>query len=807
MTREPNNQDDGLDIEIDVLGILQRRYSLIIFGVFLGLLGAGLFYATQVPMYESELAVHVGQRSSELTSTGREDGTGSLVAEQTLATHMELFASRRIIDEAIRKENLTPLLELKEDEKPVDVVLKRLEVTHGGKGLAKGANILRATYRDTDPDNAATILAAIFNAYKDYIDSQSRSVSAEAAELIAKALVENETAVKDADAAYRANIAQLPALVSTRNDGRDQVEDVHRMRLVNIESELATVRANLAEARSRYAVIGDFLRTRNPEELSDAEVMALLNEREVRRLMAFVDIATNRAFETTDEQRSRAVTSESTRAEYDKLLELLAKREALLERVGPGHSSVETVNRQIASIENYLQDARAGQAEAFRGMKFSPALMLANYYSVLQSDITELSKREEELLALSDEEAQMAKEVETLFMASTALRNSLDRAQSRYDEVFKRLQEINLTSDYAGFTTELIAPPLPNEKIVWPSKRILGTIGLLAGGMLGLGLALVAELTDRTFKTPEDVEKSLGSSILVHIPKLELTRLRRKVAKESGVDPMVTTLHTPRGSESETFRVLRTSILFSAKKGNHKVFMVTSPSPGDGKSTTISNLAVSLAQTGKRVLLVVADMRRPTIGSKFGIDRRPGLSDYLEDRSPLDECCHVCEQANLVICPEGSKTSVPAELLESDRFADFVAEAREAFDYVLIDCPPVLAVADPVIVAEHADGVLLTIKVEKKNRNLVQRAHEVLAEHEVNLLGVVVNATDSSKRGYGYSSYNYYGKKEYGYVAAYRSYYAASDTDDPTTPTSTSASTSSRTKSSKSKPPKSPASV
>ncbi len=144
-----------------------------------------------------------------------------------------------------------------------------------------------------------------------------------------------------------------------------------------------------------------------------------------------------------------------------------------------------------------------------------------------------------------------------------------------------------------------------------------------------------------------------------------------------------------------------------------QTMMVTSPHPGDGKSTTISNLAVSFAQTGKKVLLIDSDMRRPTIAKVFGIDATPGLADKLRGTLDLPQVVQGTDVPNLSIMSHGSPTSEPAELLESVQFTNLLLECRKEFDLILIDAPPLLAVADPSIIAPLVDSVLLTVQVRK----------------------------------------------------------------------------------------------
>ena len=783
MIAQPDKQADSdqLDINLDVIGIVKRRYPLIMLGILIGTVVAAIYYLQQAPIYESTLTVLVGQRSSELTSTGKGDAEGSnMVQDGILSTHMELFTSRKIINQAITEHQLVLSSASSEGGSPVDRVRSNLTVNKGGAGLAKNASILKATFRDGDPENAVKVLTAVYESYKKYIDSQSKNVGEDAAELIAKAQIKNEEELRQADEEYRKFVQSVPAFITSNSLGSDSLSDIHRVRLNKIEDELAVIRSTLAETRSRYTVIKERTAGKKPEDIKDSEVMALLSEKEVGRIFGLMNVLKD-DYQSSTQQLNTVMRTENARTEYQKLVDLQSKKNILLSSFGPNHPSVNAVELEIASVNETLAKRRDNLPEEEKSKRASPAQMLVSYFTVLKNEIAELEKRETELMKLSEIEAKQSKEVELSFLLGGSLKSNLQRAQTRYDEVFKRLQEINLNSDYAGFSTDLLASPLPATSPIWPTKTRIGTLGVLAGAMLGLMFAILAEFADRTFRSPEDVENSVGASILVHIPKIDVAKLKKKVGA-SKIAPTISTFHAPRGSESETFRVLRTVLLFQAKKAEQNVFMVTSPSPADGKSTTIANLAVSLAQTGKRILLIDADMRRPTVAKTFGIDDVVGLSDILEGESTLDECCVTSEQTNLTICTEGSATSHPSELLESDRFIELVDEVRKKFDIVLIDCPPLLAVADPAIISSVVDGCLLTMRIEKNNRTLVERSCEILRDHDAKLLGVIVNSRKAGRQAYGYTQYNYYGDKAYGYQANYRRYYAAKDPSRETVP-------------------------
>ncbi|MEM1226960.1 MAG: polysaccharide biosynthesis tyrosine autokinase [Planctomycetota bacterium] len=781
MVAHEDDSDDDFDVDLDLLGILRRRYHLIALGLFIGAALACLFFVKQVPIYESNLAVLVGHRSADLNSAS----AGSLIEGATtiedviLSTHMELFRSKKVIDKAIEVARL---------DRSTGDVFENLSVGRGGEGAAENANILTANYRDEDPETAAKILQAIYESYFSYVDNQSRSIGAEAADLIANAQLRNEETLREADKAYRDFLASMPALVDTDQEGSATLRDVHRVRLSQLEGELAEVRTTLARSRSRREMILHFVANRRPEEIPDAEVMAILTPDEIARLSALVSLAKGDQVDQEALIMSRYLTQQSAQLEYNKMLELSSRLSFLKITLGSGHPSVREVEMEIESLKEYVAKQQADKPDLENTeIEISTVDMLRHYFNVLQSDIREYEQRELELVSLAEAEASAAREVQLAFMEGNSLKANLDRAQARYDQVFERLQEINLTNDYAGFSTDLLVTPAAANFPVWPAKTKIAALGVIGGLMLGAAFAMLAEMLDRTFKNPDEVEQTVGAPILAHLPLLPLGKLRKKVRPDSAISPMLVAFHSPRSTESETFRVLRTAILFRCKSEAKQVFMLTSPSPADGKSTMIANLAASMAQTGRRVLLVDADMRRPTVYKTFGLETELGLSDYLKHQAELGSVCQETEQANLWVCTEGTRTSQPSELLESQRLEEFVEAARKEFDIVLLDTPPLLAVADPAIVSEHVDGCLLAVRVAKNNRTIVQRAAEILAEHGKTALGVIINTQSVRSANYGYSYYNYYGKRENGYVASYRRYYAASDADDAETPVSSAA--------------------
>jgi capsular exopolysaccharide synthesis family protein len=208
---------------------------------------------------------------------------------------------------------------------------------------------------------------------------------------------------------------------------------------------------------------------------------------------------------------------------------------------------------------------------------------------------------------------------------------------------------------------------------------------------------------------------------------------------------------------SEQYRTIRTNIQYSSVDKEIKTIMVTSAGPGEGKSTTIANLAVVFAQLGKKVLLVDADLRKPTVHHTFGANNLFGFTSVLTKQTALEKTVIATNEKDLYILPSGPIPPNPAELLSSKAMEQFIEEANEVFDYILFDSPPLLAVADPQILANKCDGTIFVIYSERTEIEQAKKCKELLANAQSKLLGVVLNHKEFKKNNYDY--YYYYGAK------------------------------------------------
>ena len=279
--------------------------------------------------------------------------------------------------------------------------------------------------------------------------------------------------------------------------------------------------------------------------------------------------------------------------------------------------------------------------------------------------------------------------------------------------------------------------------------------GLMGGLFIGLFVGIMLQLRDNTLNIPEEFEEHCPYPMLGVIPGFGVAN--HAIFGSSTADtsePLVDNawiLRDPKSQLSEAYRQIRTSILLSSIDQPPKVMLFTSPLGGDGKSTSAYNLAVAFTVQSAKVLILNADMRKPSLGKLAGLAPSLGLSDILAGGKTFDEVVHVHEKLPaLHILLAGTIPPDPAELLGSQRFADLVTQLRERFDYILIDAPPVLLVTDPVVVSMVVDAVVVVVRAGKTQKQELRRFWSTLYKTKAHVIGFILNDFNPRKQGYGY---------------------------------------------------------
>jgi len=411
---------------------------------------------------------------------------------------------------------------------------------------------------------------------------------------------------------------------------------------------------------------------------------------------------------------------------------------------GPSYPKVAQINNQLKEIDSQMQSEMKQIASKVRGQ----------YNTALQ--------RENMLRDALEKQKQEANKLNESAIDFNLLKRDAETYRTLYEGLLQKLKEAEVSSalksnnfrivDTARTPTAPIEPNIP--------RNLMFSIAL--GLATGVGLAFLLEGLDKKIHTTEQAQMISG------LPSLGIIPLGTRSARE-GSNPKglviasskeaveLVTQARPHSPMTEAYRALRTSLLLSNPGAPPKVIMVTSALPQEGKTTTSINCAVVLAQKGVRVLLIDADLRRPSIHKHLGMGLRRGLSDVLTGNATLDAIVPSTIDPNLFVLPAGTPPMYPAELLASPTMRDTLAQLREQYDHIVIDTPPTLSVTDAVLLSPRADAVVLVIRSDQTEKKSLARARDLLAQVGARVAGVLLNAVDLTSPDY-YYYYEYKGK-------------------------------------------------
>jgi succinoglycan biosynthesis transport protein ExoP len=396
--------------------------------------------------------------------------------------------------------------------------------------------------------------------------------------------------------------------------------------------------------------------------------------------------------------------------------------------------------------------------------------------STLRSEYEASVQTEESFRKTVESQLDIVNQINAELIQYGILRRQADSNQQLYDGLLMRLSEAQVSTGLRATNIRIVdRAELPSSP-VRPRKALNLALGLMGGLTFGVGLAFFQEYMDNTVKSPDDVARYLHVPTIAAVPRRDALKGKSSYGhyglqnKPSGngsnsIQPSSSPIElisfdSPNSVMAEAYRSMRTSLLLSSADHPPQTVMVTSALPSEGKTVTAVNMAISLTQTGARVALVDADMRKPRIHSIFALGATPGLSAALTGSIGLKEVLHEVSVPNLFVLPCGVIPPNPAELLMSKRFQQLLTALREYFDYVVIDSPPVSNVADARILGRMADATLVVVKAWSTPRSVAEHAIDSLINAQTHLAGVVLNDIDMRIKGYdsyqsGYSGQYY----------------------------------------------------
>ena len=407
-----------------------------------------------------------------------------------------------------------------------------------------------------------------------------------------------------------------------------------------------------------------------------------------------------------------------------------ADLQGLLVRYKEGWPMVKDLRKRIASLRESL--AKAAQAV------LESTLLAAEQATAKLQKLTQLVQdREKSHLSLNEQRIQY--DIES--------RNA-EQLRALYNTLLSRLEEVRIAQrSHTSNISVVDNAEVPFEPVK-PRVALTLLLSVFGGLILGSGVALFVNFLDDSVKSQEDVESYLGLTFLGYVARIKGSELSER-GQESNLNPQ--------SVASESFRTLRATISLLPNGGNYKTIAVSSTKSGEGKSLATSNLAIVCSQAGSKTLLIDADLRRPTLHEIYKLPNSRGLSDYLADAKQLDEIVQTGTIDKLDFVTSGPIPGNPSELLSSNRFREFLDEAQKQYDRIIIDCPPVSAVSDPLSVASRCDGILFISRFNKIRREHARRIVQRLKEAGVQIIGGLINdiSAENSHSYYYYSDYYY----------------------------------------------------
>ena len=488
--------------------------------------------------------------------------------------------------------------------------------------------------------------------------------------------------------------------------------------------------------------------------------------------------------------------SDLNRALTDAQTELIQK-EALSEIVRSGDvdrlSQVRS-NPQLSDLLKRKSDVEEQYAEA--SAQFGPnypkvqrldvekknlddaiARAVRDVVASIDADYKTAREREDLLLSALDKQKVEANEMAEKLVQYQILVHDAESNKVLYDNLQQKLKEAGIMAGLRSSNIHMVDPALIPTHPARPQKSRNILLAFLVGLVGGVGLALLRDYLDNTVKSPDDIERLAGLHALAVVPEVRSLNGHGRVSsgkilgdgkdtqdEDESLRVEIVSYTKPKSQISEAFRALRTSLLLSQADHPPQVILVTSALPREGKTTAAVNLAVTLAQLGDRTLILDSDLRKPGVRRvlNLAVGRESGLSSYLAGVASLDDVCFPHAQIeNLVVLPTGPIPPSPADLLSSHRMRDAISYLRQKYKFIVIDSPPIMAATDAVILSALTDGVLLVVRSGTTPKEAFTRTRDLLHAVKCRVLGVVLNAVDSSAPDY-YYSYRYY-PYAYGY--------------------------------------------
>lgn len=717
LPEDPGPGGPSLSAYVD---FLRRRVWLIVACVLAALAVAGVLTWRSTPMFRATTLLNLDPEASSSFEVAGTPGRNAAPDAEIFATETQLMRNRQVAERVVQKLKLAGGPEAAGSEAATTAAL-RIQRSIEVKPL-RGTNLIELSYVAASPERAAEMANAVAEAYIDWKLDLKFRVIGQASKFLASQIEEAKRALSDKEQRLLALGRQKDILdIAPQSNPTLQ-------KLSALGQDVTGAMADRISKETRYSE----LQKANPDSLPESLTTSAILQ-----------------------QRADLVRLER---EYTDKLNVFKPEWPAMQSLG-------------AQIEKARQDLKVATREA-----------VAKAREAAKADYEMALRREETVKDALQRQRSEAMSMSRSTIDYNNLRIEVETQRALVDNLLKREAEMQVLLRLQGerlTNVRIVESALPPRAPFKPSVPKNALLGLMAGLFAGVTLAFLFDSLDRSFRSAEQVTQHLRLPVLGVIPPSQAAldqgygygygsprrsgETSLSLGKPRKTVPIELLPHDfPQSTVAEAYRALRTSLLLSRADGV-KTFVVTSAVPLEGKTSSATNLAIVLAQLGRRVLLVDADLRRPHVHEVLNVSNRLGLVSILAARTDPMEAIQSTPIPNLSVLPAGPLAPDPSGLLHSDAMKRFLASTVGAFDHVVLDSPPVLAVTDAVLIAHLTDGAILCVRAGATSRDKVAQARDELLRGQVSILGVLLNGLrDEARTGAGASQYARAEKKETG---------------------------------------------
>ncbi|TFI51778.1 polysaccharide biosynthesis tyrosine autokinase [Mastigocladus laminosus UU774] len=707
---ETNSYTQETEIQQYIL-VLKRRWQLIasIILASIGLSGLALFM--QKPEYQADgILLFKSDRTSSLTKVGEKIGDLEALMREgnPLETQAVIVNSHPMLQEVITA------LDLKDEQgKIIDPELLKINV----KPIV-GTDVLKVSYTSNDPELAAAIVNQLMKSYVENNIQTNRAQVSAAGDFIKEQLPNSRRELERAAEALRQFKIQN-RVIQLAEESSAAIDIISKL-----DQEMNQIKAALADVTAQEAQIASQLNVSENQAVTVASLSQIPGVQEVLTELQKVQTKLANARAIYTERNPIIIDLKNQQATLNSLLQQRTQQYSGIPLVSPSKLQIGKIRESL--VDNYVQ---------------------------LKAERQGLEKKFRTLFNIRVNYQQQLAMMPSLEKQQQSLERKLESAKNGYENLVTRLQEIQVAEKQTIGNARIVQPAqIPKKPVISKTKILLASGSIFAGVLLSIAAAFFVDLIDRSLKTVKETETFFGYILLGLIPKYKPNNFVSAVQDiEDGVYPQVITTTSPRTLVHEAYQMLQANLKFISHRKVRKI-VVTSSVSAEGKSEVSANLAAVIAQSGKRVLLVDADMRKPTQHHLWSLINSVGLSHLLVGQAVFSEAVHKVTEF-LSVLTAGVIPPNPLALIDSEGMTSLVDVFAENYDYVIFDTPPLVGIADAAVLGKMADGILLVTRPGVLDSPSAAAAKSLLERSEANVLGIIANAVNVKQEP---NSYFYY---------------------------------------------------